>query len=1351
MKFATLLDGKSRSPNKIFGRPTSLGCGSTLEDDSGRDRCVTRLDMRFFNHQKGTGEVRRLEGARCVLRVLGGWRLEIDGELAVGPGYRKARSLLTVLVLQEGWHTRSSLADLLAVNGTYFRQLVANLRSTLDLRDAMGIELDGGRLRLHPDYPLACDAITLMEPGGRTLEQIQERIGGYGGPFLADVALQGSPALAEWVQAQRHRYLRQLLLLLDQARILSEADGHDEQALDFMRLWTRHCPEDGVGHQHLIRLMMRTGYRADARAQLANWQQASVAHPAGQVLPGERARLQFLAGPVAALPTAPSANFAFRHRRLLTVLIGRCLAPVPSGDDDLERHAEISRLLQSRFETAVRAAGGLVPPGQGHLPLACFGLPPAPEHAVSDAVRVASGMLRYEGALELPFGWTIHSAHALVDPQEIAPDTAGVVSRQALALAMRHHAAELVLSPDSAALVRGRFVLEPVSLDPLGVGEMVGSVTAFRVLKESGLMQRLRAQALSGSVCGRQAERSELIDLWEEALSHRRPSLLLRGAPGLGKSRLVHELALSLGGHGEGAACANAVILPVQCRPEWAQTPFAPVLEALTEHLHLDPHLAPQQRRLKLAELLSARTDPALEPRDQALRLMCELMGFGDLPPAIDAFHAVAQRREMVHAALLALFDAVGGSRPMLVIIEDIHWADPSTLGFIAKYVGQEHGAPCLTLITARPEVDWRGAEATLDLEPLAPGDVATLARQVNPGLSDEAVAWVIEMAEGVPFYAEELARVADQSITRPPEARLQMPMSLSSMMQGFVDRAEAARPTLAAASVIGARFSEEGLSALLNQDPGAVRAHLIQLQEGGLILAQESSHTPNLWRFKHALLQEAAYQALLPGQRVDLHLRMVDWLRDQADQAPELLAHHLMGAHRWLEAAWQLLQCGKRAAWQSAAQEAEALFARGLALIERVDPSLEAQRCAMAFWVALGMLEVGRHGYGSEQAGLCFGRAQSIFEHSPQLDAGFPVFYGLWSAAGGPNQRSMAQLDVAHRLLDIARKSGQAEQVLMAHYAAGTSLMWLARYDEAHQHLCLALAAGAGVPDSMTVERCDEATHSMAESYAAWTLLHLGRPDQALAQIRQALQRVRLTRHAHSHGQVLAVATVICRELELVEEVARLCDELFDVLHKADLALWRAAAEATAGWVKAASGDASGLEEIAGGCALAAVAMPAIEAIFHTLWVDAELRLGRWGEAQAQVEVALSMAHACSDYCLLPELLRLQARALRGGLDAEPARVCALLDQAMRSAEADGAHLQALRCAMDRVDLLDALARRGDGAAENDLATHAWASLVRCRARCAEGALLPALRRADARLAVGPNRTWPALPSHFT
>lgn len=1222
------------------------------------------------------------------LRLLGGFELRgPEGQVLPLP-YDKVRALLAMLVLQTGPLARELLAETLWPDST-LDQARANLRRALfDLRRVLAqlwpeqpaleplISDNKKQLQLREDlaWQLDCRDFALAQLDAATpqpearRQALQQALSLYRGPLLDGLQLPEAPGFEAWLQPRREALLRQAQQLLEALGQLHEDAGETEAALACARRALAQDPWCEPALRRCLRMLAPSAagealalfeqFRAQLQAELQLQPQAATLELA------ERLRHSG-----AHTPPSPAAR---AERRRVVALACEWEAPAEQADREAEA---LAAALQARMHAArqsLQARGAHVQRAEGGELLAFFGHPRAQEQAPRLALDAALGLAAGHNTEHEPWALRqgLHVGWVHADPEQASPDSVGALSRQARKLALQAEAGRIRVSAElqQQSERHHRFTV-PSSAD--GSAELLGA----RPMQAASRLDTLKPMV------GRSAELAQLQQEWARAQQAAR-TVWVQGEPGLGKTRLLLALRQQLSsGHGQPAP----PISQLHCRPEYRHTPLQPVRATLRRRLGAALEGDEAQAEHALGALLQqAGIAPAAQAAARSLLRPLLLQSQAGAPSS-EPLH----KREL-QTLLCELFEGLAQGRPQLLLLEDLHWADPSTMELLQLQLQRPAAsrAPGLLLLSSReapPEELRASLELCLNLQPLPAEDMGRLIDQLDGSPPPPAQRLqVLQRAGGVPLFAEELAR----SLRLRPEDKV--PATLWDLLAASLDRLPPEAKRLAqGAALLGSSCSPALLQELLQLPAGPLQQQLAQLARLDLLQATGPQH----WQFRHALIRDAALETLSAAERRALHRRAAQALMGPfaslAADAPEALAQHLhaagdpVAAHYWLQAA-------ERAAAQSAHQEARHGFEEGLAALQlpEATPAL-VQRLRLPLLMGLGHGLLALEGYGSPAARQCYRQALEACDE-PGASSGpgqrFQALWGLWlGSRSGPDERPV--LALAQELLAVAADTGDAAAAVQARYALGNNLFFLGQLQASCEALAEAAAAGDRLPArqlTQLTQRFGEHGGIAARAMLGWPLALQGRVDEALAQSQLGLQQARELGHAHTLGFALAMNAVLLRHLRRPETALPLSLELLALAQRHGLALWQAVGALVLGWSQAAGGDPAGLLPIRQAASASAVAMPSTEATFLSFLIEALLNLGQAEEALAQIDACLPKARERQEFYLLPELWRMRAQALEA-LGDPRAEVEQALEQAQQAGQAMGAGLLLQRTADQR------------------------------------------------------------------
>ena len=583
-------------------------------------------------------------------------------------------------------------------------------------------------------------------------------------------------------------------------------------------------------------------------------------------------------------------------------------------DLDAEDQAEVLRAFQQACEQAVRRFDGTVVQCNEQGLLACFGYPVAYEDAARRAARAGLGLLedlkalgerlRREHELELNPWVGIHTGPAVVEAGEDAVSLVGEARNVAVRLEDVAEPGQVVCTEATHRLIRGQF--DCTSLGHRKIKGVAQPVELFRVQGLGEDRNPIEAAEPAGltPLTGRDHEISLLKDRWEQAQEGMGQVVLLVGEPGLGKSRLVYTLKEHvLGQMVEGEV--DAPVIEWRCSPHYQNTGLYPAIDFYERALGFGREEPPQARFDRLLHRLE-QYDLA---RPETVPLWASLLSL----PTPDRFPPLslspARQREETFRVMLEWLHTRAARRPVLFVVEDLHWVDASTLEFLGQFLAEGLHDRILTLLTFRPEFQtpWPAVahQTSLALNRLTRRQVGDLMRKKAGGAVPEAVIeQIYDRTGGVPLFVEEFTKMVQESgvLDQAGEggARAEalpaheIPATLQDLVMARLDRMEGDREVAQLAAVLGREFSYELLAAVAAVDEPTLQAELAKLVQAE-ILYPKGRPPRCTYIFKHALLEDALYNALVKGKRQQFHRRIAEVLEARFPQTvetqPELLA----------------------------------------------------------------------------------------------------------------------------------------------------------------------------------------------------------------------------------------------------------------------------------------------------------------------------------------------------------------------------------------------------------------------------------------------------------------------------
>lgn len=994
------------------------------------------------------------------------------------------------------------------------------------------------------------------------------------------------------------------------------------------------------------------------------------------------------------------------ERRVLTVLmadlVGSTRLPRLLGP---EGYREVLLALHAICVTAITTYEGRVAQYLGDGILAYFSYPEAHEddarRAVLAGLDIVNGLAAHRQGFTDKFGVDIQvrvgidtglvvigalGAGDWTTGDSIVGDPPNIASR------IQHLARPntVVVSDVARRLVERHIALRAGR--PRNVRGLPSPVVLHRALGPIETSAAHSLQPSTRTMVGRKAETARLREAWAAVLAGERRCIHLVGEAGIGKSRLVDHL-VNLA-HASGG---RSTVL--SCSALRRHVPFHPVVTALRGLLGIDTTrsaLTVDRLRERLAPLVPTGIEP-----ETGVAVLASLLGIsapGDLLPE--------QLHELTLSVLAELIDRMSAATPFLLVVEDAHDADPSTLKLLHRIIGQT-SAPIGLLVTSRPGGPDLAGEATrIVLSPLNDDAAATIVREVLGDAAPELVAQLVERADGIPLYLEELARWSGEQ--EDPSA---VPVALSGVLSARLDGLPSgAREVASMAAVIGTHVDAELLATVSDLPGERLDQHLASLVDRQVLLPAPGLRQTS-YRFRHTLLREAAYNRQVRDVRRSAHRRCANVLanregRADAEAPAVVAAHYEEGAepgqalHWWGRAA-------REAAGTGANLEAIDQYRRALRLLEAV-PELEARRLTeLGFRIGLGLSASAAHGYSSETALNAFERADEIGAALPASPEWAAAIWGLWSFF-------IVRGDLGRAEDQVARARRMAEELADEQLAATTSAMagyvlfFQGRLDEAAEELNRGLASRA------TLLPNDPRVVSKALiGVIRWLQGDLSASERTLAEAFDEARAVPGGRGAFTLAFISAYwawlaqlsgdsATAVARARATVELATE---------HR--FLTWQAAGylHLTAGLCNLGMLDSGlpGLQETIGAWQKAGAGL--MLPYFLSQLASAKLAAGAPDAAEALIEDAWQAAVANGEHVHDAELLRLRAkiRATRDGATDDAVHD---LQEAVRVAIDQGARVYALRGLIDLAQLGVSGVWCGDSYLEASTAVEWWKGL---------------------------------------
>lgn len=1248
----------------------------------------------------------RRHGEVLRIALLGGFEVHsLAGELVNLPS-RNARGLLAYLAMAAGRaQARDKLATLLWGGRSTdqarasLRQILSQLRRSLNTGDREVLRGDGDVVVLDPSAA-AVDAVRFEElVSVGTPEALEEASKLYHGNFLEGFGPLADP-FETWLMAERMRLHE--LAVNGFAKLL--AHYQLEQATDdairvAVRLLTLDPLQEPV-HRLLMQLYVARGRPRSALKQYELLcellqRELGVAPEAETRKLAEQIRTEPPTATAAGSDPLPQRHAGMGPRPPVAGPVERDFQRVDAQAD--ERVAPVNR-LERRFVTLMSCSlvdaaalstrldpeelrrvitafedccerllsrdGGHVSQFAEHSLTAYFGYPRADEHDAERAVRTGLEIVTAVGRLALLPDLALRVRVGIATGEVVIGERVheGGTSYVAITGELPHVVAGLqaAAEPDSVLVAESTKRLLGDLFEYRGLGSQMlrgfdAPVRVWRVLGERLGQSRFaatRATAKLTPLIGREEELELLLRRWERAKTGSGQVVVLSGEPGIGKSRLIRTLQERL----TGEPCLHFGYF---CSPHHQESALYPVIQQLERAAGYSREDSPAIKLEKLEALLA----PATDDLPGAASLIADLLSIptGNRYPPLNL--APHRQKEKTLAVLDAQLVRLTRREPALMIFEDIHWSDPTTREVLDRLVELVQSLPVLVVVAQRPGASMpRTGEphvTSLVVKRLSRGESEALVAKLAGArrLPEEVLAHIVDKADGVPLFIEELAKNAletsvlddpgGQITPGRPAAAASIPSTLYDLLLARLDRLGHAKSVAQEAAVIGRRFSYELLAAVSSLAEQELRVALNRLTDAELVYAHGASYS-----FKHALVQDAAYASLLRADRAPLHERIAKVLEERfpetKEMEPEVLAHHFAAAGLEDKAIPYFQKAGALATRRWAYREAVAYLDKALALLKTPPKTTERSTQELEVQVLLGQAWILTAGYAVPQVEAAFDRARELCDELGNSYQLFFVLLGLWQLYVARQELPRASA-TAERLSALALNQQNRDFAIEAHVAHIVTLFTRGEFEKVLAH----------ANESIALENPEERRgHVLSAGYdgrvisltgASWALWTLGFPDQALKRMEEALSAARKLAHPYSQTMACYCSAWLhvfrreaCAAREHAEQAIALSIEHGFV--------WpQAFAAALHGWALAEEGRAAeGIREIREGLA-------SLEQMGHALWrphqqgllAEACARAGRIDEAMDVVAKALESAWRTGDVEHAAELHRQQGELL--------------------------------------------------------------------------------------------------------
>jgi class 3 adenylate cyclase/predicted ATPase len=845
-------------------------------------------------------------------------------------------------------------------------------------------------------------------------------------------------------------------------------------------------------------------------------------------------------------PTPPQPSAA--ERRQLTVLFCDLVdSTVLAGRLDPEDLREVVRAYQQACAMVIQRFEGHIAQYLGDGLLVYFGYPQAHEDEAQRAVQTGLGIVEAIGTLntglEQAQGLRLAVRVGIHTGLVVVGEIGGAGRQEQLALGETPNIAArlqglaqpdtVVISDRTARLVESYF-----SCQPLGAQELKGlaqPLQVYRVLRASVVQTRLDVAATRGltPLIGRASEVALLQERWAQVKEGMGHVVVLSGEAGIGKSRLVQVLKEYIAGEVH-------TRWECRCSPYYQHTALYPVIDLWQRALQWQPEDSAEEKVAKLEQMLHQYGLPLEETMPLCTALLSVPLPEDRYPPL--ALSPQRLKQKTLETILVILLEQAA-THPTLLIVEDLHWVDPTTMEWLSLVVDQVPTTSLCLLVTCRPEfqLPWssRSYLTQMTLNRLPRTQVAQMVEllvdRVTGGkpFPTELMQHLVEKTDGIPLFVEEMTKTVLESDIITADKReyiragsvpaVAIPATLQDSLMARLDRLVTAKGLVQLGATLGRHFSYALLQAVAQLDEETLQRELQRLVTAEL-LYQRGVPPQATYFFKHALIQDVAYQSLLKSTRQHYHQRIAQVLETHFPEAvatqPELLAHHYTAASCTEQAVIYWQRAGVQASEHSANLEAISHFTTGIELLKTLPETPVRTQQALTLYIALGAALQMTKGLAAPEVEHVYIQAHTLCQQVGETPQLVPVLLGLWRFYAVRPQWHTAR-ELGETLLRLAHHAYDPGLFVVAHYALGYTWLYLGALPAARQHLENGIARYTPDQRRAPVFRMGPDLGVGCRLYAAQTLWLLGYPNQALARLHEALALA----HELSHPYSLALA----------------------------------------------------------------------------------------------------------------------------------------------------------------------------------------------------------------------------------
>ncbi|MCA9079050.1 MAG: protein kinase [Planctomycetaceae bacterium] len=853
---------------------------------------------------------------------------------------------------------------------------------------------------------------------------------------------------------------------------------------------------------------------------------------------------------------------------------------------------------------------------------------------------------------------------------------------------------QFVITDATSRIVRNQFEVE--SIGEHRIKGVPGKIALFQVVG-SRADQDQSSHAELTPLIGRERELGLLLDRWEQAAEGMGQVVLLIGEAGLGKSRLLHDLKQRI----LSSDITEEVprVMEWRASPQYQSTSLYAVLECLKRQTGIEADDAGQERLAKLEQYLhSLDLHGPTEVAILATRLSIPLNGAYpelDLPPQ--------RQKELLFDFLLNWLQELSSRNPLLFVVEDLHWVDPTTLEFLELFVNEGSQDRVLSVMTFRPEFEtpWRSKahQTHLALNRLTRRQIREMMEaKARHSIAEWQIEQIIERTDGVPLFVEEFTQMLletsdddGDSMSSRSSASFHshaIPATLQDMLMTRLDRMASNIEVVQLCAAIGREFTFELVKAASDLDESTLREELAKLVNAELLLTRGRG-TRERFTFRHALLLDAAHNSMIKARRLQFHGRIAAAIEtlipETREQQPELLALHYTEAEDYTQAVacWEaagMTSLGRRAFKESIQQ-----LGMGIDLISHLPESPERVHREVKMLTALGVPLQATLGYSAPEVEHSYSRALELSATMPDPHERFPILYGMFRYYMLQARYAQAN-ELARQLVDIAEETQVPHFRVAAHRAHGGPPVYEGRLADSIPHLSQVIEIPPTKQLRAEVYRYDVVDPWIAShSYLSWARWLQGDISQAMKHSGQAVEIAEGLDHSFSLSLALCFSQWIHQFRHDIAQTRATAESALALAQEHGFAFWFGWCRVMRGWAISQQGKSTeGIQEIETGIEQWKSTGSELGCqYYYTLLAEAALSAKQWERAETALNDATAFADNSGEGFWRAEVLRNRGELIIHRDPLAVAAAAALFQQAISSAQEQGACSLALRAAV--------------------------------------------------------------------